>query len=334
MKKLISVITPAYNEESNIDELARRLGLVFDAEDGYDWEGIVVENGSFDSSYERLVQLNQRDPRFKVVQLARNFRMDGGITAGLESATGDAVVIMASDLQDPPELIHQFLRKWEEGYDLVYQIVTERRGTGPIRTFNSKLFYWIAGKLTDGRIPPNVSDFRLADRRVYESVRGMRERNRFVRGLFAWSGFRATGIEHPREPREGGVSGAHTFGVLSLAVKGIFAHSYVPLRLISIFGMVLSLLSVVALIALTASFFIWGVPFAGFGSIVCTVILMFGFLFTMLGILSEYIGLIYEEVKQRPNFVVRSTVGFDDDVAPAHERSVAPAHERSVVVES
>jgi len=133
MKKLISVITPAYNEESNIDELARRLGLVFDAEDGYDWEGIVVENGSFDSSYERLVQLNQRDPRFKVVQLARNFRMDGGITAGLESATGDAVVIMASDLQDPPELIHQFLRKWEEGYDLVYQIVTERRGTGPIR---------------------------------------------------------------------------------------------------------------------------------------------------------------------------------------------------------
>ena len=154
-------------------------------------------------------------------------------------------------------------------------------------------------------------------------MRGMRERNRFVRGLFAWSGFRTTGIEHPREPRTGGVSGAHTFGVLSLAVKGIFAHSYVPLRLISIFGMVLSVLSVLALIALTASFFIWGVPFAGFGSIVCTVILMFGFLFTMLGILSEYIGLIYEEVKQRPNFIVRTTVGFAHDVAPAHDLDIA-----------
>jgi dolichol-phosphate mannosyltransferase len=323
MKKLISVITPAYNEEANLDELARRLTAVFDTEEGYDWEAIVVENGSVDSSYDRLVEINRRDPRFKIVQLARNFRMDGGITAGLECASGDAVVIMASDLQDPPELIHRFLRKWEEGYDVVYQIVTERKGTGPIRTMNSKLFYWVAGKLTDGRIPPNVSDFRLADRRVYESVRGMRERNRFVRGLFAWSGFRTTGIEHPREPRTGGVSGAHTFGVLSLAVKGIFAHSYVPLRLISIFGMVLSVLSVLALIALTASFFIWGVPFAGFGSIVCTVILMFGFLFTMLGILSEYIGLIYEEVKQRPNFIVRTTVGFAHDVAPAHDLDIA-----------
>jgi dolichol-phosphate mannosyltransferase len=327
MKKLISVITPAYNEEANVDELARRLANVFDEEDRYDWEAIVVENGSFDSSYERLVELNRRDARFKVIQLARNFRMDGGITAGLESAKGDAVVIMASDLQDPPELIHQFLRKWEHGYDVVYQIVTERQGTGPIRTFNSKLFYWLAGKLTDGRIPPNVSDFRLADRKVYESVRGMRERNRFVRGLFAWSGFRATGIEHPREPRTGGVSGAHTLGVLSLAVKGIFAHSYVPLRLISIFGMVLSVLSVVALFALTASFFIWGVPFAGFGTIVSITVLMFGFLFTMLGVLSEYIGLIYEEVKQRPNFVVRATVGFEHDVAPAHEIDGAPAHE-------
>ena len=323
MKKLISIITPAYNEEANIDELGRRLAAVFDAEEGYDWEAIVVENGSEDSSYEKLAELHRRDPRFKVVQLARNFRMDGGITAGLELAKGDAAVTMASDLQDPPELIHQFLRKWEEGYDLVYQVVTERRGTGPLRSFNSKLFYWLAGKLTDGRIPPNVSDFRLADRTVYETVRNMRERNRFVRGLFAWSGFRACGIEHPREPRTAGVSGAHTFGVLSLALKGIFAHSYVPLRLISIFGMVLSVLSVLTLIGLGASFFIWGVPFAGFGSIICTVILMFGFLFTMLGILSEYIALIYEEVKQRPNFIVRTTLGFDHDVAPAHDLAIA-----------
>jgi len=317
---LISVVVPAYNERDNIDELGRRLGLVFDAEDGYDWECILVENGSADDTYEKALALNERDGRFKVLQLARNFRMDGGLTAGLQQARGDAAVVMAGDLQDPPEVIPEFLRKWEEGYEIVYQIVTARRGTGPVRRFNSWLFYVVANRLTDGRIPRNVSDFRLVDRKVYETVNRMEERNRFVRGLFAWVGFRSIGVEAERAPRTAGVSGAHTFKVIDLALKGIFAHSYVPLKFISIFGVVLSLVSFMSIIVLAVCFVLFGVPFAGFGTIVSLIVLMFGFLFTMLGVVAEYVGLIYEEVKQRPNFVVRERIGFDDAAAVDDQR--------------
>lgn len=311
-RKLISVVIPAYNERDNIDELGRRLGAIFDAESGYDWEAILVENGSEDDTFEKATALHDRDPRFKVLQLSRNFRMDGGLTAGLNHATGDAAVVMAGDLQDPPEVIPDFLRKWEEGYEIVYQVVTERQGTGPIRRMNSQLFYVFANKLTGGRIPRNVSDFRLVDRKAYETVNTMQERNRFVRGLFAWVGFRSTGVEAPRAPREAGVSGAHTLKVLDLALKGIFAHSYVPLKFIFAFGLVMSALSFLALIAMIVVFVVFGVPFAGFGTIVSVIVLMFGILFTMLGLVAEYVGLIYEEVKQRPNFVVRRGIGFDD----------------------
>lgn len=311
-RKFISVVVPAYNEEANVEELAARLAAVFDTEPEYAFEVILVENGSEDSTFERALAAHDKDSRFKVLQLSRNFRMDGGLTAGLNYAGGDAAVLMAADLQDPPELIHEFLRKWEEGYEIVYQVVTERQGTGPIRRMNSQLFYWLAGFLTDGRIPRNVSDFRLVDRRVYEAVNVMEERNRFVRGLFAWVGFSSIGVAHERPPRTGGVSGAHTFGVIDLAFKGIFAHSYKPLRLISVFGLFLSTLSFLAIVVLAVLAFTSGVPFAGFGTFVSLILLMFGFLFTMLGIVSEYVGLIYEEVKQRPNFVIRREVGLDE----------------------
>jgi len=312
-KKLISVVIPAYNEQDNIDELGRRLGQVFDEESGYDWEAIIVENGSVDDTFAKAMALNGRDPRFKVLQLSRNFRMDGGLTAGLNYATGDAAVVMAGDLQDEPEVIPSFLRKWEDGYEIVYQVVTERQGTGPIRRMNSQLFYFVANKLTGGRIPRNVSDFRLVDRRAYETVNTMQERNRFVRGLFAWVGFRNTGVEAPRAPREAGVSGAHTLKVLDLAMKGIFAHSYVPLKFIFAFGLIMSALSFLALIAMIIVFVAFGVPFAGFGTIISVIVLLFGILFTMLGLVAEYVGLIYEEVKQRPNFVVREGHGFNGD---------------------
>lgn len=313
-RRLISIVTPCYNEQDNIDELARRLTLVFEAEaDRYDFEAILVENGSVDETWQRAQAIAARDPRFKVLQLARNFRMDGGLTAGLAHAKGDAVVLMASDLQDPPELIPEFLRKWEDGFEIVYQIVTERQGTGLIRRFNSQLFYLFANRMTEGRIPRNVSDFRLADRKVYETINSMEERNRFVRGLFAWVGFKTVGVESPRHPRTGGVSGAHTFKVIDLALKGIFAHSYVPLKLITIFGLFLSLASFVAILVLAIIFVLFGVPFSGFGTIICLFLLLFGILFTMLGVVSEYVGLIYEEVKQRPNYVVRERVGLDEE---------------------
>ena len=309
-RKLVSVVIPAYNEEACVDELARRLQAVFAANPKYDFEVIIVENGSIDSTWEKLLAIHERDPRFKVLRLSRNFRMDGGLTAGLAQAKGDAAVLMTADLQDPPELITEFIAKWEEGYENVYMVVTKRTGTGPLRRFNSQMFYWLAGKLTDDLIPRNASDFRLVDRKVYETINTMEERNRFVRGLFAWVGFKSIGIEHERAERFGGVSNAHSLKVINLAFKGIFAHSYVPLTLITLSGITLSVLSIITIIALAIKFVLFGVPFPGFGSIVALMLLLFGFLFSMLGVVAQYIGLIYEEVKQRPNFVVQEKVGL------------------------
>ena len=309
-KGLISVIVPAFNEELCIEELARRLTLVFVDNPKYDFETLIVENGSTDRTWDLLKTIHVQDPRFKVIRLARNFRMDGGITAGLNFAKGDAVVFMTADLQDPPELITEFIKKWEEGFENVYMQVSKRVGTGPLRTFNSRAFYWLAGKLTDNRIPKNVSDYRLLDRKVYESVRGMNERNRFVRGLVAWVGFKSIGIEAERQERFGGESKAHSLKVIDLALKGIFAHSYVPLKLITMSGVALSLISFVSLLGWIGVWLTSGVPFAGFGTLVSVAVLAFGTLTFMLGIIAEYLGLIYEEVKGRPNFVVAEQLGI------------------------
>ena len=309
-RKLISIIIPAYNEEACVNELARRLQGVFEANPKYDFEVLIIENGSADRTWELLQEIHRGDQRFKIIQLARNFRMDGGLTAGLHYASGDAAVLMTADLQDPPELITEFLRKWEEGYENIYMVVTKRRGTGPLRRFNSRAFYWLAGKLTDNRIPQNASDFRLVDRKVYETVRAMDERNRFVRGLFAWVGFKSVGIEAERPERFGGVSNAHSLKVIDLAFKGIFSHSYIPLKLITVTGVALSALSVLSMVVLAITWIFVGVPFAGFGTLVSLALLVFGILAFMLGLVAEYVGLIYEEVKGRPNFVVRETLGL------------------------
>jgi len=306
----ISIIIPAFNEEECVEELTDRLKKVFELEVNYSFEVVVVENGSTDGTWEKLVGISSNDSRFKIIRLARNFRMDGGLTAGLDFVSGDACVLMTADLQDPPEFISEMLRKWEQGWENIYGVVTKRTGTGPIRTLNSKLFYFVAGKLTDGKIPRNASDFRLVDRKVYESVREMKERNRFVRGLFAWSGFKAIGLPVVRAKRFGGVSNAHSSKVIDLAFKGIFAHSYKPLRLITIFGLFLSFLSAFSLLPLLYLWLIHGVPFAGFGTLVGILLLLISFLFLTLGVIGEYIGLIYEEVKARPNYLISETVGF------------------------
>jgi len=308
MKKLIEVVIPAYNEEACVDELATRLKKVFEIESKYDFKVFIIENGSTDSTFEKLKIISKNDSRFTVVRLSRNFRMDGGLTAGLQLVTGDACVLMTADLQDPPEAISNFIREWELGWENVFGVVTKREGTGPIRTLNSKIFYWVAGKLSDGRIPRNGSDFRLVDKKVYEIVRDMTERNRFVRGLFAWVGFKSKGIPIPRPPRFAGVSNAHTMKVLDLAFKGIFAHSYKPLRLITLFGFTLSGISILSLMPLAYFWISFGVPFAGFGTIVVLFLFVIGLITLMLGILSEYVGLIYEEVKQRPNFIISEIV--------------------------
>jgi glycosyltransferase involved in cell wall biosynthesis len=308
--KTVSLVIPAYNEEDCVDELASRLKVVFDSEVNYSWQAVIIENGSIDSTWIKLSKIAEDDPRFRIIRLSRNFKMDGGLTAGLDYISSDACILMSADLQDPPELIPTFLRKWEEGYENIYGIVSERQGTNLIRRFNSQLFYKIASKLSDGSIPKNASDFRLVDRKVYETVRRMTERNRFVRGLFAWVGFKSIGVPMTRPPRFAGVSNAHTFVVLELALKGIMANSYKPLRFISLFGLCLSLFSFLALFPMIIAWLFIGVPFAGFGTIVTLILFGIGIQSLMLGVVSEYIGLVYEEAKSRPNYVVSETKGF------------------------
>jgi len=308
--KKISLIIPAFNEEACIPELVKRLKDVFLIEAQYIFEVYIIENGSTDDTWDILKDVAKEDKRFKVVRLSRNFRMDGGLTAGLEFVSGDACVLMTADLQDPPEVIHQFIRKWEQGFENVYGVVTKRGGTSPLRRLNSQIFYWLANLLTDGSIPRNVSDFRLVDKKVYLAIRQMRERNRFVRGLISWVGFKSVGIPMEREQRFAGQSKAHTLKVLDLAFKGIFAHSYKPLKTITFFGLFLSFTSFVSIFPLSYMWFFSGVPFAGFGTLVSLLLMLIAFLFLTLGVIGEYIGLIYEEVKERPNYIVSETLNI------------------------
>jgi polyisoprenyl-phosphate glycosyltransferase len=309
-KRLISIVIPAYNESDCVDELASRLKSVFKEKSEYEFECILVENGSQDDTFSKLQSINQEDSRFKVLQLARNFRMDGGLTAGLSVVSGDACVLMTADLQDPPELIPEFINLWESGYENIYGVVSKREGISWLRSFNSKLFYSLAGKLTSGRITKNASDFRLVDRKVYEAVNTMTERNRFVRGLFSWVGFRSIGVDMVRPPRFGGKSNADTLKVLDLAFKGIFAHSSVPLRLITILGFLLSVIALITLGIYVVSAVLFGVPFDGFGTLVSIALGGLAITTLLLGVIGEYVGLVYEEVKQRPNYVISRKIGF------------------------
>lgn len=312
MRKTVDVIVPAFNEEDCIEELIRRLDIVYSSESNYDFRTIVVENGSTDSTWVKLIELARDRSNLNVVKLSRNFRMDGGLTAGLEYADADAVVLMTADLQDPPEVIPEFLRRWEQGFQNVYAVVTRREGTSGLRALNSRLFYKFSGILTAKRIPENASDFRLLDRSAYAALRSLDERNRFMRALVAWVGFESCGVNIVRPPRFAGESKAYTLPVIGLAIRGIFAHSYIPLHAISIAGVLLSGLAFVLFLTFGAFWIVSGVPFAGFGTLASLLLLGFATILLFLGIISEYLSLIYEEVKGRPNFLVSETLGFDD----------------------
>ena len=309
-RQLISVVVPAYNEGECVDELARRLRLVFDQlADRYDFEVVIVENGSADDTYEKLMRIRDADERFKVIQLSRNFLMEGGMIAGLDHVHGDACVIMCADLQDPPELIPQFVELWEQGYENIYQVVTSREDNSLFRRVAAQVFYWTINKFSDTPVPRNASDFRLVDRRAYEAFNALTERNRMVRSSWGWLGFRSTGVEHERPPRFGGHSTFSIITTANFAYRGILASSFKLLKLFPLVGFGLSILSFLALIWFVVSAFAFGVPFPGFGTIACLIALLFGLLFLFLGIVAEYVGMIFTEARDRPLYVVRHRHG-------------------------
>lgn len=311
MKKLISIVIPAYNEEEVLDELKRRLQQVMNIIKDYDFEVIIVENGSWDSTFEKLLGINKEDPRFKIVQLSRNFGCDGGITAGLAFANGDAAVIMNADLQDPPEMIAQFIKKWEDGYDIVYGIIQKREGVSLIRKILSSLAYKIIYLLTDATIPENASDFRLIDEKVYVTVNKMEEKNKFLRGIIAWTGFKQIGIPYERPPRYAGEPKAGFCTAFNVAINGIFSFSYFPLQIATVLGFIASVISFILILVEIGLYFRYGQVVPGFTTTIILILFLFGILFSLLGIIGIYIARIYDEVKERPNFIVDDTIGFN-----------------------
>lgn len=302
--RTISVVTSAYNEEDCVEELVSRIYRQFESFSNYSLELIVVDNGSSDRTPSILRQLKASYRDLKIIRLARNFGMDGGLLAGLVRATGDAIVLMSADLQDPPELIPDFIRAWEAGYENVYMIVSDRQGVNPLRRFNSRLFYWLLARVSEQPIPRNASDFRLVDRKVLNAVLQMPERELFLRAQFAWVGFKQTGLERVRPPRFAGESKASTTHVLELALRAILSQSYLPLRVFAGTAMILSAVFYLATVLLVLNWLYRGVPFDGFGTIVGLSVFAAAVNLTALSALLLYIGQIHRETKNRPRYVI------------------------------
>lgn len=304
-----SFVVPIYNEEDTLPELERRLGAVLDGLDG-PAEVILVDDGSSDRSPELLAEISRRDPRFKTIHFTRNFGHQMAITAGLDRAAGDAVVVMDGDLQDPPELAQELIARWREGYEVVYAVREDRRVEPFFRRAAIGLFYRILRRLSDVDIPPDAGDFRLIDRRALDQFRLMRENNRYVRGLFAWIGFRQIGVPYRRDARYAGETKYPLRKLVKLGTDGILGFSNVPLRLTMALGFLVSGTSfVLGVVAIVLRIFdVGSVP--GWASIVVVVSFLGGVQLIVTGTMGLYVARIYEEVKGRPLYIVRESHGF------------------------
>jgi dolichol-phosphate mannosyltransferase len=321
--KRVSIVIPVYNEEAGIPALGRELRALMERNSGYEFEVVLVENGSHDGSFAALMALHKEDPRFKIVRLSRNFLADGGVAAGLKYCTGDCAVLMDADLQDPPEVIDQFLAKWSEGYEVVYGVIQSREKVSRFRRFFNKLFYLTIAYASKGTIPPDVTAFRLMDRMVYEELNRLEEANRFTRGLSSWVGFRQIGIPFHRAGRAEGESKVNFLDLLNEGMDAVFAFSTMPLKAITLFGVLLSILCVVVVIVQFVLYAFFDSPFPGYRTLIVLNMMMFGFLFISIGVMGEYIARIFDNVKGRPNFIVRDTVGIEPDRSSSDNRREA-----------
>jgi len=311
MKKLISIVIPAYNEEENIEELHKRLEKVFESLPKYDFEVITIDNGSADSTFEKLIQINRIDNRFKIISLTRNFLpVNNAIVAGMKYARGDAIFITYADLQDPPELIPEFIKKWEAGYDIVYGIIRKREGLQQSRKILYSIFYLLINKLSNSVIPKDSSDFTLIDKKVNIIINNLEEKDKFLRGLIPWTGYKKIGIEYERAPRHAGKSKADISTVLNFAINGIFSFSNFPLHIASVLGFALSLISFILIVVEGILLLYYGREIPGIATIILVMLFSFGILFFLLGIIGGYIGKIYEEVKKRPDYIIKQEIGF------------------------
>ncbi len=302
-KPKYSIIAPVFNEEGNLHELYRRIKDTMDALDG-GWELILVDDGSQDNSTSTIQELSEQDDRVRKVIFARNFGHQLAVTAGLDYSRGDAVVIIDSDLQDPPEVIPELIEKWREGYHVVYAIRGEREGESWFKLATASLFYRIIYRITDVDIPLDTGDFRLLDRKVVNVMKAMKERHRFLRGMSVWVGFRQTGVKYRRAARHAGETKYPLRKMVKFANDAITGYSYFPLQLATYLGFISAGLSILAIPAVIITRLAGSQAFFGQATTLIAVLFLGGVQLISLGILGEYIGRIYDESKGRPLYIV------------------------------
>ncbi len=324
-RPMLSVVVPIFNEERALPELYRRLTNVLRGEGSY--EIVFVNDGSRDGSLSLLRQLAGADPCVKVLSLSRNFGHQVSITAGLDHAAGDAVVVMDGDLQDPPELIPALVARWREGYDVVYAVRQSRAGESWLKRWTARRFYRLFARITQLDAPLDAGDFRLLSRRTVEHVRQLREANRYVRGLVSWVGLRQTGVPYARDARYAGHTKFRLRQMLPFSVDGITSFSFVPLQVSTYIGLGLAACCLVYVgVVLRAALAGHTVP--GWASTLVVILLLFAMQFVILGVHGAYIGRIYSEVKRRPLYIVDELLNADERpralAATRDERRVAP----------
>jgi dolichol-phosphate mannosyltransferase len=314
-RRLISVVVPVFNEEEIIPLFYERTTNTLAALEGFDHEIVFIDDGSHDGSFERLSHLAASDPRVSVLRFSRNFGHQIAITAGIDEARGDCVVIIDSDLQDPPEVIPAMVEQWRNGFDVVYGVRSEREGETAMKLMTASLFYRVLGRLTNIQIPANVGDFRLMSRRVVDQLRLLREKDRFVRGLVSWVGFRQTGVTYHREARKAGVTKYPLGKMMKFAFDGITSFSTVPLKLATWTGYIAAILAVLYLLSVFVQRAM-GITVEGWATIMVAMLFLGSVQLICLGILGEYLGRIFNEVKPRPMYVIAERLGVEHSPRP------------------
>ena len=308
----LSVVVPMYNEENNVDYFFERLLPLLKSLD-MKYEVICINDGSTDGTLERLLSHHKKNHHIIVVNLSRNFGKENALTAGLHYSRGTAVIPIDSDLQDPPELINDLLSKWREGYDVVYAVRGKRYGEPFMKRLMANLFYRIINLFSETPIPKNTGDFRLMDRRVVDVLNRLPERTRFMKGLFAWVGFKQTGVIYDRQPRHLGKTKWNFWKLWNFALDGITLFSTSALKMWSYLGIIISLISFIYAMFLIIRTLVLGRDVPGYASIMVAILFIGGLQLISLGILGEYLGRVYGEVKKRPLYVVSETYGFEKD---------------------
>ena len=305
----LSIVVPVFNESQTLDLFFDRLSPILDST-GFDYEILCVNDGSRDDTLSRLLETRAINPRLKILDLSRNFGKEPALTAGLEHSSGDIVIPIDVDLQDPPELIPKMIEKWHEGYEVVLGVRADRSTDSFMKRFTANSFYRLFGRISQVEMPSNAGDFRLMDRRVVDALKHLPERTRFMKGLFAWLGFKTTSIEFKRENRSAGEGKWGGWKLWNFALDGIFSFSTAPLRIWTYIGLILSALSAIYLLYVVVDTLLYGNPVEGYPSLVAIMLFFNGTILMGMGIMGEYIGRIFLETKQRPVYLIREKIGF------------------------